>query len=455
MYDLVFTLVHTVALLVFWLAVPVTLAVLGTVYAFRIRRWLRATPAGRAGLRLARYVRRGWPHLAINLGLAYTDQTTRHRINLHTGEIRPPETVYPAIRVHADEYGVIVDAATVPTVGVEEYTKAAPHLANAWGCATVQVRQIAPGVVRLRALLTDPVLTANPHVPVRGHATFTAVNLGRDEQGQAADISLVNVSGITVGGLPGYGKTGLIAHLFTQLAPNPAVQFAVLDGKGGADYDDLSPRCFLLTDDDIHAANTALERLFNLMRDRHDAIKGVRGTANVWHAGPDVAWPLVVVIVDESHTFVQTKRRKIKEIAEENAWYLEQLAKKGRSVGFVLIMITQKQTGDAIPTYIRDVCQVGLSFACRTTDAAVAALGDDIRQYPDANPTRLLAEEFVGVMVARLPGWLGFTRVRAPYVPEDFAAKTAQASAPLTADPAALLAKLTGGDDGPRLVKAG
>jgi S-DNA-T family DNA segregation ATPase FtsK/SpoIIIE len=319
MYSHVFTFVHTVALLVFWLAVPGTLAVLGTVCAFRIRRWLRATPAGRDGLRLARHVRRGWPHLAINLGLAYVDQTTRHRINLHTGEIRPPETVYPAIRVHPDEYGVIVDAATLPTVGEEEYTDAARHLANAWGCATVQVRQVAPGVVRLRGLLSDPVLTANPHVPVTGHATFERVNLGRGEDGEPADIRLTNVSGITVGGMPGYGKTGLIAHLFTQLAPNPAVQFAVLDGKGGGDYDDLEPRCFLVTDDDLHAANTAFGKLYTLMNHRQQAIKDVRGTANVWHRWPDEAWPLVVVIVDESHTFVQTKRRKIKEIAEENA----------------------------------------------------------------------------------------------------------------------------------------
>src|SRR5690242_10469279 len=101
MYGHVFTLVHTAAVVAFYLAVPGTLTVLGTMWTLRVRRWLRATPAGRDGLRLARHVRRGWPHLAINLGLAYTDQTTRHRINLHTGEIRPPETVYPAVRVHA------------------------------------------------------------------------------------------------------------------------------------------------------------------------------------------------------------------------------------------------------------------------------------------------------------------------------------------------------------------
>jgi hypothetical protein len=54
-----------------------------------------------------------------------------------------------------------------------------------------------------------------------------------------------------------------------------------------------------------------------------------------------------------------------------------------------------------------------------------------------------------------LPGWLGYTRVRCPYVRDDFAAKTATASSALTADPAVLLATLTGGDGGPRLVKAG
>jgi hypothetical protein len=53
------------------------------------------------------------------------------------------------------------------------------------------------------------------------------------------------------------------------------------------------------------------------------------------------------------------------------------------------MLLTQRATGDAIPTRIRDNCQVAISFATRTVDGAVAALGEEIRQHPDASPVLL------------------------------------------------------------------
>jgi S-DNA-T family DNA segregation ATPase FtsK/SpoIIIE len=40
---------------------------------------------------------------------------------------------------------------------------------------------------------------------------------------------------------------------------------------------------------------------------------------------------------------------------------------------------------------------VALSFAQRTDEAAVAALGADIRQFPEANPVSLQDPAYVGV----------------------------------------------------------
>ncbi len=58
-------------------------------------------------------------------------------------------------------------------------------------------------------------------------------------------IRLAEVSGIVVAGLAGFGKTMLVGHQLGQLAPSPAVQFVLIDGKGGPDYDRLSraPGC--------------------------------------------------------------------------------------------------------------------------------------------------------------------------------------------------------------------
>jgi DNA segregation ATPase FtsK/SpoIIIE, S-DNA-T family len=188
----------------------------------------------------------------------------------------------------------------VPGVGVAEYTKAASYLADAWGCTTVQVRQTGPGGVRLRALLTDPLLTPLD-VDGRPEAVdLDVLRLGVDEYGQDAHIPIPETSGLTLGGLPGYGKTSLVGYAFVQLAPSPLVQFAVLDGKGGADYDDIARRAFLVCGDDLGEANKALARLHDLMCSRQHLIKAARGSANFWRTGPDALWPLVVVIVDES-----------------------------------------------------------------------------------------------------------------------------------------------------------
>jgi S-DNA-T family DNA segregation ATPase FtsK/SpoIIIE len=136
-----------------------------------------------------------------------------------------------------------------------------------------------------------------------------------------------------------------------------------------------------------------------------------------------------VVIVDESHTYVTGASRKDRETCESNIWYLTKLAKEGRSRGFLTVFVTQKQTADAIPTAIRDVCQVGMSFGVRTMDGAVAALGDDIRQHPDVAPTLLIGREWTGVAVMRLPDRAGYHRVRTPHVTEADAAKLMAACA--------------------------
>lgn len=161
-------------------------------------------------------------------------------------------------------------------------------------------------------------------------------------------------------------------------------------------------------------------------------IRTVLGVTNVWHVGPSPDWPLIVVIVDEAHTyFAQVKDggdktlRQRNALAAQNVMYVEDLIKKGRSVGILTLLATQKGTGDAIPTQIRDVCAVSLAFACRTIEAAVAALGDDIRQYPDASPVALQDPAYIGVASMVVEGRSGFTRVRTPYVPEQVAAAVA------------------------------
>jgi S-DNA-T family DNA segregation ATPase FtsK/SpoIIIE len=239
----------------------------------------------------------------------------------------------------------------------------------------------------------------------------------------------------------------LVAHLLGQLAPSPAVQLVLVDGKGGPDYDHLVPRAWLSAKDDLTDVREVLRRVHRLMVDRQASIARVLGVADAWHVGPSPSWPLVVVIVDEAHTFFHERKGTAAEVKAHNALVaetarlVEELIRKGRNVAVQVMLLTQRATADAIPTRIRDNCQVAISFATRTVDGAVAALGEEVRQHPDASPVLLNDPAYVGVAVTSLPGRPGFHRVRTPAVDTVQLAAVIQATTRLRADPAALLAE--------------
>ena len=145
-----------------------------------------------------------------------------------------------------------------------------------------------------------------------------------------------------------------------------------------------------------------LRQVHRLMVDRQGAIAQVLGVTDAWHLGPSPSWPLVVVVIDEAHTFFHERKGTSPEVKAHNALVaelsrlVEELIRKGRNVAIQVMLLTQRATGDAIPTRIRDNCQVAISFATRTVDGAVAALGEEIRQHPDASPVLLNDPAYVG-----------------------------------------------------------
>ncbi|MFY9891084.1 MAG: hypothetical protein WAK71_22410 [Streptosporangiaceae bacterium] len=81
-----------------------------------------------------------------------------------------------------------------------------------------------------------------------------------------------------------------------------------------------------------------------------------------------------------------------------------------------------------------------MSFALKTTESSVAALGDAIREYPGYSPT-LLREtpNGIGTAVATLTtGTDPFCRLRVPEITEQWAAERAAATACHRCDPHAV-----------------
>ncbi|MFD5130610.1 FtsK/SpoIIIE domain-containing protein [Streptomyces olindensis] len=415
-------------------------------------RYVRADAMTRQSIWQAVRIRRGWKRLAPMLKLSATDKTPTAMASLASTDGKPikPRVLVPALKVSYDAYGVIARASCLPGVGLEQFQKAAPHLADAWRCTRVAVTQDKPGEVVIRGVRLDPLKFTTEHHPTGEEPDEVARwDLGLDEYAQPVSVDLTQVPGVTVAGLPGFGKTSFINRLICDWAPSPAIQFACADGKVSTaregDYAHLVKRMFAFVGDDLEEANALFRRLVELRRARVSAAERILGVQSMWEVGPSAVWPLIVVIVDEAHTYFRDhkgsdpKTKKLAALAAENARLVEDLVKKGRSMGILVILATQKSTGDAIPTFIRDVCPIGLSFAQKTAEAAVAALGEDIREWPDANPINLQDRAYVGVASMNHQSQPGFTRIRTPYVSGKDSAAIAQETAHLTADPADLL----------------
>jgi hypothetical protein len=245
-------------------------------------------PAARQRTRATKEIAAGWPLLAQTLGLGYRDQWTRqHR--------------FPAARFTVDDQGVTATVAAIAGAGLADYQRAAGYLADTWGCVSVRAEQQGPGEIRLRGLHRDPLL-APAWIDLSGMApaSLTSWWLGWAEDGSLITVRLAEVSGIVVAGLAGFGKTMLVAHLLGQLAPSPAVQFVLIDGKGGPDYDRLVPRAWLSAKDDLDQVRDVLRQVHGLMVDRQASIAQVLGVTDAWHLGPSPTWPLVLVVVDEA-----------------------------------------------------------------------------------------------------------------------------------------------------------
>lgn len=444
-----------------WLSSPVLplvivglLATVGLWWLLRHAvRYLMTPPVVRPMLCRAWRIKRRWKRTARRVGLVQVERGRPGFWSSASASTVIERELFPTVRVRPQAWGVAVDVATLGRIGVAEFQQAAAYLADLWQVPQVRVERLRPGWVRLRAIVRDPLTQPLPWTEPASPAQSTSSaghdlrrwSAGVDADGQPVDLRSESVSGIVVAGLAGYGKTSFLNARFCDLAPSPAVQFVLIDGKGGPDYDDLFQRAWLHVKDDPQTVRDHLVRVRDLMVARQHTIRAQLGVKNLWQVGPSAGWPLVVVVIDEAHTFLNETKgtdpesKKLDALARESARLVEELVRKGRNVGIQVILATQKATGDAIPTKIRDNCQVAVSFAQRTSEAATAVLGSDITGFPDEHPRRLQDPAYVGVASMIAAGQRGFTLVRTPHVSDEVADRIAASTAHLVRDPHKLL----------------
>ena len=111
----------------------------------------------------------------------------------------------------------------------------------------------------------------------------------------------------------------------------------LVDGKGGPDYDRLMPRAWLAAKDDLEQVRDVLRQVHRLMVAAARCHRSVLGVTDAWHLGPS-PWPLVVVVIDEAHSFFRERKGTSPEVKAHNAVVaelsrlVEELIRKGRNV---------------------------------------------------------------------------------------------------------------------------
>lgn len=394
--------------------------------AFAVGRWVIASRAHKRNSLTTVRVRISWRWTMRNLELARVD---RHKTDQRKAQgLRGNVYLYPRRRrLRADQYGFSMRVRTAPGVSEKRWQDAATDLAHAWRVRRIQVSVLKPGRLLIRAVRSDPLAVPLPieSAPEGAHSSVSRLYVGRDALSQHRYLDISGVPGVVVAGLPGYGKSSLLNSWLYGLVRSPEVALSIIDGKGGSDFQHLRDRCSIYVRDEVDHVLAALELEYAVLRMRQATIRSALGVSNYWHRGPSAEWPLHFIVIDEAHGFFDVRSAVGKEEQAKIAriiYLVTQLIKKGRSAGFCVVLASQKVTADSIPTAIRDVCSAMLSFAVRTQESAVAALGPDIGEYPDVSPVRLLdRSQYIGVCTAALgdSDLEPFCQVRTPYVPDE------------------------------------
>lgn len=205
-----------------------------------------------------------------------------------------------------------------------------------------------------------------------------------DSVGEQQAVSFKNVSGMTVAGVPGSGKTAGLTSFLLPVALSEDVELNIIDGKGGHDWAAYKPICAYYSndDEDLQAMKDYLEAAVEDMRERVQTMPAKLGVANFWSASIErrraAGVKHKIIVIDECQNYFE-KRAGDKEataLTQEIVRLTTSLVKKGRSAGITLIATTQKPTADSLPTGLRDNCALKICFRVTTKEAQKAALGD-------------------------------------------------------------------------------
>lgn len=230
----------------------------------------------------------------------------------------------------------------------------------------------------------------------RADADWSAY-LGWDVFGKDVWLKPSNKAGMLISGLPGSGKTVTMLRILEEWRAAGAV-IRIADFKDGGDYRSFDAPEHPVIGDDMERTIAMLEDALKEMDQRSEDMKRYRVT-NYWDARRRP--PLYVVVIDECQELFETSGvdKRTKELAEKARTLVRSLVKRGRSRGMFMCLLTQKPDATAIPTNIRDICELKISGRQATPEASKAALGNLPAEGMRPNEDQAIPPKAAGRMI--------------------------------------------------------
>ncbi|MFD0270891.1 hypothetical protein ACFVGY_30650 [Streptomyces sp. NPDC127106] len=229
--------------------------------------------------------------------------------------------------------------------------------------------------------VASPLATAEEWDIWNGAPTFV------DETGRITAIELL-FFGLLVGAMPRQGKTFTARAAAAAAVLDATCRVIVADGKGGKDWaaTALLAEAYVrgVTEPAVRRLTHVLEDLVKEMEAAYDALFELpdevcpEGKLTPEIVRDHKVYPLVLII-DELQRYLENQG---KENEDDKLTYgkriedaLETLAKVGPAAGLILILASQKPTGDAVPSAIRDAIPQRIAHLCATYQMSDSILG--------------------------------------------------------------------------------
>jgi S-DNA-T family DNA segregation ATPase FtsK/SpoIIIE len=221
--------------------------------------------------------------------------------------------------------------------------------------AHVDKRDAAKVVMSVRR--GDPFAAVVERPDANTATVLDGVRFGVDRRGRAVIVPVVN-SSCLIGGKPGSGKSVGMSHVLRVAAEAPDAQLWAVDLKRGVEIAEWRPHAYAVatTPDECLPMLRLLEKT---MDDRLDAMAGV---SKQW--APSADGPQIVLTVDE-----------LAELDEPSFDVLRRIMSLGRAAGISVWAATQRPSADLVPTALRTLFGVAVSFGVRRRSDSDVILG--------------------------------------------------------------------------------